>query len=950
VLLAQLLGRRGLVAAPERILSGRALGTRHMPDVLVDFNGLRLAIEGDWDRGPAAQRQVADQARARVEKGIAHLGIAVLYPSSLRAMPFQRLEAALQRATLRFAVLSELPDAPQFAEGDLETLSAALRGAYEQISTDQAVERAVRVLEGGIDAFTRSVARHRGTTERFASILGIRRRTRPALTAAQRRAVNRIGALILVNAMIFQEVLAAGDRRVRPLQRFRNRADVVSAVADHWRFILDKINYLPIFNVAHQLLSDIAADADVAAGTCRLVETALTIVTWRAALRHDLAGRIYHRLLAEAKYLGAYYTAIPTAALLLKLALSPDRYSCDWSDLDSIANLRVADLACGTGTLLMAAADAVADNYFRACAEAATQPDPDAVHRTVVEHAIYGFDVLASALHLTASSLSLRVPDVPINVTNLFSMPLGGPVRWLGSLEFISSRTVTINTSLFGHTELPERVVGTAAAAKPGKVALPAMDLCVMNPPFVRSVGGNLLFGSLPPTERPGMQRKLQTMVREKHLSASITAGLGAVFVALAHPHIKPAGSLALILPRGLLSGVSWQRTRELIGRSYRLDYLVVSHEADHWNFSENTDLSEVLVLAQKRDAQPGSHERVVCVNLWQQPRSAIEALSVARSLAQGVAPDVATGQGALQIPIGSRKIGEAVSVPWSELRATHWGFPCAFAQSELLRALHHLTRGELYVPGRKGRPAIALRPLGELGELGFDRRDIHDGFDLAEARTAYPAFWGHAAADVSMMSQVPNRHLEPLASAKPRRNLRKAADLWAMAGRVLIAERLRLNTARLASVLASESVLSNVWWTFRFREGLVPVEQAEKALVLWLNSALGTLLLLGHREETEGPWVDFKKPTLAQMSVLDVAALDKERLGKLAQAYDRLATAGLDALPAINGDGTRRAIDDIVAEVLGLPDFGILRELLSREPIICITMDRLLGRPAAPA
>ena len=45
VLFAQLLEERGLVAAPEQIISRLDLRTRRMPDVLVDFQGLRLAIE-----------------------------------------------------------------------------------------------------------------------------------------------------------------------------------------------------------------------------------------------------------------------------------------------------------------------------------------------------------------------------------------------------------------------------------------------------------------------------------------------------------------------------------------------------------------------------------------------------------------------------------------------------------------------------------------------------------------------------------------------------------------------------------------------------------------------------------------------------------------------------------------------------------------------------------------
>jgi hypothetical protein len=393
------------------------------------------------------------------------------------------------------------------------------------------------------------------------------------------------------------------------------------------------------------------------------------------------------------------------------------------------------------------------------------------------------------------------------------------------------------------------------------------------------------------------------------------------------------------------VSGVAWERTRELIGSRYHLEYLIVSHEAGHYNFSENTDLSEVLVLARQREGhEPSKGRRVVtCVNLWQQPRTAVESLSLARSLSEGVAPDLVRGQGALQLAIGQKKLGEAVSVPWPAMSDASWGFAVAFAQAELLRALYHLRRGELYLPRKGLRGEVKLVSLGELGELGFDRRDIHDGFQSAVGKTAFPAFWCHAAAGVFAMEQVPNMYLEPLAKAKPGRHLKRATDLWNKAGRLLIAERVRLNTARVVSVRLTEPVLSNVWWTFLPNEAMPDGDHGEKALALWLNSTLGIIMLLGQREETAGAWVQFKKPVLGAMPVLDVRGIGGRRLTELATAYDRLASQGLRPLPDMEGDATRIAIDEAVAETLGLPDLGILRQLLSREPIVCVSMGRLL-------
>jgi hypothetical protein len=120
------------------------------------------------------------------------------------------------------------------------------------------------------------------------------------------------------------------------------------------------------------------------------------------------------------------------------------------------------------------------------------------------------------------------------------------------------------------------------------RAELPLLDLCVMNPPFTRSVGGNLLFGSVPDDERKAMQHKLADILRKPHVLASSTAGLGSVFVAVADRYVKPGGRIALVLPKALLSGVAWGKTRELINRKYRLDYIIASQDPEHWNFREH--------------------------------------------------------------------------------------------------------------------------------------------------------------------------------------------------------------------------------------------------------------------------------------------------------------------------------------------------------------------------
>lgn len=754
------------------------------------------------------------------------------------------------------------------------------------------------------------------------------------LSHPQKSSISRIAGLVLINAMIFEEILADHDSRVIPLQKVLNKPNLSDEFCTHWQYIIDDINYYPIFHIAREILLSLTMNKDVVEVLRVLVQTSQRIVGMRAALRHDLMGRIYHRLLAEAKYLGTYYTSIPAATLLLKLALRPDAWHTKWHDLEEVRKFRIADLACGTGTLLMAAADSVTDNYVNSSASSEEPVDLAVIQNILAEEVLYGYDVLPSAIHLTASTLALRNPRIAFTKMNLFSLLLGGPHRRLGSIEFLNNRHLPMHLDLFGSMPKTEQVTGKAME-RVSTASMVDLDICVMNPPFTRSVGGNLLFGSLPEDERKKMQKDLKKLVQKCNAKASITAGLGSVFVATADPYIKPGGRIALVLPKALLSGVAWGQTRELINENYQLEYVIASHDPERWNFSESTSLSEVLILARKKGDDFNQTDRIIFLNLWHNPSTAVEALTIAHVLVQNEPPDIIDGQGTFEISIGKEKVGESLSLPSGKMYS-NWLLPCAFAQSDLIRACFHLMKGKFWLPGHGEVGRVPLCSLDKIGSLGPDARDIHDGFKLSKSATSYPAFWGHGAESVCSIAQEVNRYLSPLGRAKKGRNLRKVEDLWPLAGELMISERMRLNTQGIVAVRLPQVALSNVWWPFSIK-GDTTSDQNGKAVALWLNSTLGFLMLLTHRVETEGAWVKFKKPTLASLPVLDPVALSAVQLKRLSSVYDSVCNKILKPFPEMNADDVRIEIDEKIAKVLNLPDFSILREMLAREPIVCL-------------
>jgi len=174
VLLALLLHDRGVISAPEQSFRQALQERRHVPDVLVVYRGLRTVIEGKVaDKSDAAEKALV-QARDRVSSGVAHVGIALLYPAAIRKIPsFSELQGFLSSCTFKVAVCTETGETG-WTEGGVDYLADVLRGTFEQLVREDAVVKAVDVLNAGIEEFARLVFTSPATVDRAAEILGIR--------------------------------------------------------------------------------------------------------------------------------------------------------------------------------------------------------------------------------------------------------------------------------------------------------------------------------------------------------------------------------------------------------------------------------------------------------------------------------------------------------------------------------------------------------------------------------------------------------------------------------------------------------------------------------------------------------------------------------------------------------------------------------------------------------
>lgn len=919
-ILAELLQGHGIDALAE------SRDPRGTPDIRVTLRGgQNILLECKWD---GASSQLENQMTERLETFFDTLGlIGILYPARLRRA--RNLSTELGSATdIRWWVhgyRGEPNEDRIVRTGSVADLASHLRVLPLDIEGMDVVQAAAKVIGYALEQAAKHVSNHSRTAYGIADIIA------KSDQEKDRAAALRIACLVLFNALAFQDRLADINENV-PTVTQSWRTEDVTELRDAWRYVCDNIDYVPVFELATNILDEID-HAPFETHKPIFDPLVKAMRDTRHLQGHDLSGRLFHTLLTDAKFTGAYYTSIPAATMLARLVFHDWPPHVDWKDHEFPASLDVADLACGTGTLLMA----VASEAERRHVEAGGRNAAD-LHKAMVEQALHGYDVQLSAVHFAATSLAMLNPKIQFDRMNLYVMQLGveGSKVSLGSLDFLGNGEAGVQYGLSpdemgASTRDAKRVSGNGPrGVEDGVTAtLPNIDLAIMNPPFTRSVSGNLLFGSLPAADRPKLQKELQNRLKSKQ--ASVTAGLGAAFVATAAGKIRPGdGRLALVLPLTVCTGRSWQQTRALIECEFALDIVIASHDPERWNFSDSTDLSEALLIATRRKSNgPQTKHRTTFVNLWENPANVLDAHRIAQAAAD-TAPAYLEGTGTALLEVDGRHVGEVLSIRESELAGKKWS-GVQFARADVTRsALRLLNANEVRIPGEQKTARVSLCRLDELGQVGPDVRDIWDGFQPTNSVTPYAMVEGHDTNQRRFMTTEPNKYLSALAEPRPGRNLKSAEQLWSRAGHLLVAGRPRLNTMRVAAILSSDMVLSNVWWSVRTENRCW-----DKVMTVWLNSSIGLLTFLSIRNTTEGGWVAMKKADLEELPVLDLRELSEEQIQGLSDVFDRLADAEFERLPSMSNCAARRALDDGLSEILGLPKLDTLRVLLASEPVV---------------
>ena len=902
VWLASHLKRYGLNAKPESTQPGN-----RRIDVEVRIGPLVIALEAEHGQSQAKKAAAIRDADARLKQRLAQCAVAVCYPDNTT-------ENSLPAAQLLWTVRDPAAPTPARAEwsaGTLDQLVSVIRLTPAQLGDPDSVAAALSSsLDGAVNRLSetqkRELARKLDLPERAKRAKG------SLLDTAAKRAL-----LVIVTAVMFHARLDNHRRQLRPeldnrtsppqpfeddwpppmAQECANGPDPVRAFADAWNLIL-ALDYKPIFETGRAALFACPNDYAFTAAVRDSARAALTVVRTIAGLRHDLLGRIFHTVLDTARYDGSFYTTTTAATLLATLAI--DEEMCDWHDPEAIAKLRIIDPACGTGTLLMAAAERIRDL-------APHTLDDETVAAALIEQVLSGYDINLTATHMAATTLGLLSPttqfrNMKMGRTFLGVDDVGKP--YLGSLEFLDRQA-----KLLPWPSLIQAVSQVETGEEMPQVE--AADLVIMNPPFTRD---SLRHDQFSPSE----ERKLKA--REKYLFAKRPIHLshnGGAFLFLSETLAKSdKGVVAAILPLVGATNFSTAGIRKYLAGKFHIETIVTSHDPDRIYFSENTNIGEMLLICRRWPACKGPKPPTTVVNLAENPSSPAASISLAHAIMNGA--------------LAGTRIGTVQEWPQSKIAAGDWG-AVQFLSPYLCLLFADLKNSKFF-------PSVALGSISEIGPAGQRIRDAFARSEMPDAAGRI-ALWQHDTERTQSMAAHWDSHICPKPNKVPL-----ADKYWTQRGTFLLPHRLNLPTARVATVRLKMPAMGSLWTPCRLTVKTDILPELEKALCVYFNSSIGLLSILGDRTNKKPTYPQFSLDDLRKLVVPDFDIIGPVAIATLAAAYDFHANDVFLQLPQMDDCPVRRALDQAVIEALDLDGETVanIRCTLAAEP--SVTSNRYTG------
>ena len=996
----------GLGWTVQEELRGALHGPKHKPDILITRDaGPPIILENEY---LPANTLVADCTRVMGREldpevagstGIVGTVIAVRSSDDLNnCADGDQAQALLERgATLEYAVyqgnMTTRFPASGFITGSVREMVDFIKPAAEP--RDIIAKAAKALARGANHAAQRILDCARGTN--VGELVGeILRQPwpavaeRPAMTTQEnrqqaadntaRRQTAKMCATIIINALAYQQNLA-GYQGIRDLETVRKETLggqlTKTSVLEEWRKIL-AINYWPIFHIAHQVLMALPPSPVVN----MLPDMHAAAEAIQGAMRaHDVAGEVFQALIADRQTLATYYTRPESTTLAAYLAV-PE--TLNWADPKTLKNYQIADYACGTGGLVLAA-------YQRARElHRSYGGDPDTLHSYMMESGLTACDIMPAAVHLTSSLLSSVAYRERYAGTRNILYPFGGVKKRdaagkvlvdaagnpelakdnegnllvdIGALELLDIQSTRHQIVL--PLNEGQSALGSNGKRKPIEVEMtPAsQSLVIMNPPFTTPTNhaadhvdtNNPAFAAFGTTvaEQDAMSERVKQLGKDTIRDGY--AGLGSDFAAIAHNMVKPGGHIALILPISAMLGGSWdgkvmrswQKLRQLLAENYA-DIIVLSiAQPTTWEsaFSADTQLPEVIIIARRLTEDEVAPGTAHFVSLKERPGNKLEAQETARVIRQAIAALQETGQSRI-FYIGDEEMGRVsletapAREKWTTLRISN---------IDLALRAKALAQGELRLPQRRDALSVPIARIGEIGRVGPVHRAILSAFNTrkgANSGTEYPMLWNHdeqvkrdrkTGLIINPPQQVGMATPPDTAGAVKPGKADAAAKVWATASHLHINMDFQFNANSTAAAFTERVTAGGRAWPNLQMDTV----EMEKATCAWLNGTLGIISYWIESNRTQNGRGGTTVTAIPNIPTLDLRRLTAAQLAAAVQIYDDLCQERM--LPANEAyrDPVRQELDRrLLVAVLDLDDtaveqLAILRNQWCMEPTV---------------
>ena len=259
----------------------------------------------------------------------------------------------------------------------------------------------------------------------------------------------RTTMVLWLNALLTQQRLQVqGVNGIPPVRTVSGVSPNPSEQVETWRRIIE-INWRSIFEPAVNALADCGDfhRAGTTEALRRLIEAVGVIEDADLGQHINVGAELFPKLASDRKESAAFYTQPATAELLASLTIrQSDKLESEWARSDFLRRSIIADLACGTGTLLR-------EGYLRVQTlhewAGGTEDSVAELHCGAMEFGLRGTDISPIAAHLTSSSLANIGKGESYGETQIGWVKVGGRTALTGALEYLEA---TFTEDLFGQS------------------------------------------------------------------------------------------------------------------------------------------------------------------------------------------------------------------------------------------------------------------------------------------------------------------------------------------------------------------------------------------------------------------------------------------------------------------------------------------------------------------